>query len=319
MATEGRRRTATAFAPATVGNAAVGFDVLGFEIPVVGDTVTVTRRDDLCGRVEVEAVLDDGAGIPADPARNTASVALVAMVERFDLPFGFSLSVEKGIPLAAGMGGSAASAVAAVVAANALLDRPLSTADQCACAVAGEASASGAPHADNVAPCLYGGMTLVLSHDPPDVLNIPVPRQIVCVLVHPHMRIETREARGVLRSEVPLETHTRQSALLGAFITGCFRSDLGLIARSLDDVVIEPQRSKLIPGFDEVKRAALSAGALGASISGAGPSVFAWCRSADDAERVRAAVQGAFVSVGLEVDAWVAPVGTRGAHVIEPS
>lgn len=300
-----------------MGNAAVGFDVLGFAFPVVGDRVTVTRRDDLRGRVEIEAVEDGGAGIPVDPTRNTAGVALARMVEQRGLPFGFSMQVDKGIPLAAGMGGSAASAVGAVVAANALLDDPLGLSEQCAYAVAGEACASGAAHADNVAPCLYGGLTLILSHDPLDVLQIPVPPGIVCVLVHPHMRIETRDARGVLRPDLPLSTHTRQTALLGAFVAGCFRSDLDLIGRSLDDLVVEPQRSRLIPGFEAVKRAALAAGALGASISGAGPSVFAWCRSPEDARRVRGAIGAAFESVGLAVDEWIAPVGAQGAHVID--
>lgn len=317
MGADLQRRTATAFAPATVGNAAVGFDVLGFALPVVGDRVAVTRHDDLKGRIEVESVEDGGAGIPLDPTRNTAGVALASLVEGRGLPFGFSVRIEKGIPLAAGMGGSAASAVGAVVAANALLDEPLDLSEQCAHAVAGEACASGAPHADNVAPCLYGGLTLVLSHDPLDVLQIPVPQEIVCVLVHPHMHIETRDARGVLRPELALSTHTRQSALMGAFIAGCFRSDLELIGRSLDDLVVEPQRSRLIPGFDAVKRAALTAGALGASISGAGPSVFAWCRSHDSAARVRDGIRAAFDAAGLSVDDWLAPVGTGGAHVID--
>jgi homoserine kinase len=312
-----RRAVATAFAPASVGNAAIGFDILGFAFPVLGDRVTVRRSERRSDAVTVERIDGDSDGIPLDPERNTAAAALAALLGSSPEKIGFTIRLEKGIPLASGLGGSAASAVAAVVAANALLASPVPRETLCACAAAGEAVASGVAHADNVAPSLYGGLTLVLAQDPPRVHPLPVPPSIHCALVHPHLRVETREARRLLRPDVPLSTHVAQSANLAAFIAGCHTGDTDLIRRGLVDLVIEPQRARLIPGFDDVRRAALESGALGGSISGAGPSVFAWCAAADEAERVRVAMERAFGGAGVESDGWIAPVGGTGAVVVE--
>lgn len=300
-----------------MGNAAVGFDILGFAFPVIGDRVTVRRVERPADPVVVERIDGEAEGIPTDPERNTAAVALAALRAAAGGTTGFSIDVDKGIPLASGLGGSAASAVAAVVAGNALLDNPLPIETLCACAAAGEAVASGAAHVDNVAPSLYGGLTLVLSHAPPEIHRLPVPASIHCALVHPHIRVETREARQLLRPDVALSAHIAQSAHLAAFIAGCHSGDTDLLRRGLVDEIIEPQRSRLIPGFDEVQRAARKAGALGGSISGAGPSVFAWCDGARDAERVRTAMQRAFEAAGLGSDGWVAPVGGAGARRVE--
>ncbi|MGK5088340.1 homoserine kinase [Bdellovibrionota bacterium FG-2] len=311
----------TAFAPASVGNAAVGFDVLGFAFPVVGDSATVSLHSE--PKVIIEAIegisSDLLARIPKDPKLNTAGVALLKMIEARDLGTGFRLSLKKGIALGSGMGGSAASAVAAVVAANALLDRPFSQSELLEFAVAGESVASGSKHADNVAPCLLGGLTAALSSSPIDVVQIPVPSQILCVLVHPHIVVETKVARAILKPEVMLSSMVRQSACLAGFISGCFLSDLGLIRRSMMDLIVEPQRAQLIPGFDAAKSAALENGALSFSISGAGPSVFAWVDSPLVGEKVRAAVVNAFLEAGLkadEIDSWIAPAGGVGARVV---
>jgi len=309
-------KRAAAFAPATVANVAVGFDVLGFELPVGGDVVEVERDDDAPGGVRIESVEGLDEALPLDAERNTAGVALRALIAGRGLSCGFRARVRKGIPLSAGMGGSAASAVAAVVAASALLDDPPRRAEQCAYAALGEASASGAAHVDNVAPCLWGGLTLVLGHDPPEIVALPVPAGIVCAFVHPHFRLETRKAREALARDLPLAVHARQAAYLGGFIAGCFRGDLGLVGRSLKDVAVEPQRAALIPGFAAVQAAALEAGALGASISGAGPSVFAWCPGEESAKRARAGMQAAFRAAGLESDGWVTPIGSGGAHLV---
>lgn len=310
-------RRATAFAPASVGNVAVGFDVLGLAFEVVGDTVTVEKVDTPDETVVIDTVDGASGGIPLDVRGNTAGAALLALAADQRLSFGFRVRIDKGIPLASGMGGSAASAVGAVVAANALLEQPLEPGDLCTYAVAGEAVASGAAHADNVAPCLYGGLTLVVSHAPPEIVSIPVPKRHACALVHPDLKVETRSAREVLADTVPLKLHVRQSARLGALIAGCFRTDVDLISHGLEDLVIEPQRARLVPGFERVKRSALEAGALGASISGAGPSLFAWCRSDRSAEPVKEAMIRAFANEGIRAQGWTAPIAGRGAHIVE--
>jgi homoserine kinase len=313
-------RSATAFAPATVANVAVGFDILGFAVEAAGDEVTVTVSER--AGVRVEAVTDTTGtlphgAIPTDASENTATVGLIKLCEDLRLDYGFDVSIRKGISLGSGMGGSAASAVAALVAANSLLERPLQKESLLAYALVAEKVASGAAHPDNAAPCLFGGLILMLSADPARHVQLPVPTGLLNVLVHPHVRVDTRDARGILKDSVPLKDHVRQSANLGGFIAGCFRDDLELIRSSLSDVIIEPQRAGLIPGFAEVKAAALREGAIGVSISGSGPSVFAWVDSEGASERVRAAMVDAFVSHGVaEVDSWVSPVSREGARVI---
>jgi homoserine kinase len=307
-------RQATAFAPATVANVAVGFDILGFSMGHAGDTVTVRRQAE--PRAIIDSVTGISADIPNDPAKNTAAVALQAMIDELGLAHGFGVSIQKGIPMASGMGGSAASAVGAVVAANALLDQPLPPLRLLELALAGEAAASGAMHADNVAPCLYGGLTLALSLSPLRIVPIPTPPELMCVLVHPHLKIETRQARSILKPTLLLQEHVHQSAHLAAFVSACHRGDLELISSSMIDVLIEPQRAGLIPGFYDAKSAAIEQGALGFSISGSGPSVFAWAGSRNAAERVRAALLRVFAARNIGVDSWVAPVSGPGTRII---
>jgi homoserine kinase len=313
-------RRATAFAPATVSNVAVGFDILGFAVEQVGDRVTVSKTEAPSVIINDITNADGGRadpGIPSDPARNTATVGLKAFCEDLKLDCGFEVSISKGIALGSGMGGSAASVVGALVAANSLLERPLAAESLLRYALVGEQAASAAIHPDNVAPCLFGGLTLVTSMSPLRYVRIPVPEQILTVLARPHVRIDTRAARGLLRVEVPLAAHVRQSASLAGFVAGCYTNDLGLIGDCLRDHVVEPQRAALIPGFAEVKAAAVEAGALGASISGSGPTVFAWVVGADAAERVRRAMVSAFMEHGAaEADSWVSPVSAQGARVV---
>jgi homoserine kinase len=308
--------SATAFAPATVANVAVGFDVLGFALAGPGDRVSVTRRTGPPGRsVTIEGIGGVARDLPRDPARNTAAAAVRAMVEALGLGGSFTVSIEKGIPLSAGMGGSAASAVGAVVAANALLETPVGREELLRYALEGEAAGCGSRHADNAAPCLYGGLVAVVSAEPPDVVSIPVPQGVLCVLVRPRLEVRTREARSVLLRHIALQDHVRQSARLAGFVAGCCRGDLDLVRRSMADLVIEPQRSSLIPGFDEAKRRALDRGALGFSISGSGPSVFAWVCSREAGESVAAAVIDVFRDRGLDADYWISAVGAPGAAV----
>ncbi len=307
------RRSATAFAPASVGNVAVGFDILGHSVAALGDRVRVQRRDE--PGVAVRSITGVVQGLPLDTERNTAGMAALALQRELGLPFGFELEIEKGIPLGSGLGGSAASAVAAVVAAAALVEQPLERTQLLKFAMQGEAVASGSVHVDNIAPSLFGGLVLTVGIDRPQVRQIPVPDSIRCVLVHPHMVLETRAARAILKHSVELSDVIWQTANLAGFLAGCYTSDLPLIRESLLDVIVEPQRQALIPGFADVKQAGLAAGALGGSISGAGPTVFAWSE-AGDAERVRAAMVAAFAAHGLETDSWVSPLDPEGARVV---
>jgi homoserine kinase len=298
---------ASAFAPASIGNVAVGYDALGCVFPAVGDRIHIRRTHTPTVRIEsITGVVTD---LPRDPVKNTATKGLLQLIDERALSFGFALTIEKGVPLGSGMGGSAASAVAAIQAASQLLDVPLARDAMFRYALQGEAVASGALHGDNVAPSLYGGLVLTRALDPPDVIPIPIPERIRCVLVRPHMEIETRAARRVVPDAVPLGTTVQHSANLAGFIAGCFQGDLGLIRRSFDDVLVEPHRAHLIPGFRSVQEAARSAGALGCSIAGAGPSLFAWCHGPDTADRVQAAMVEAFADAGMETDAWTTDLG----------
>jgi homoserine kinase len=304
---------ATAFAPGSVGNVAIGFDILGFAVDAVGDRVTVTRR--AAPGVEIVAVRGVAGELPRAARDNTAGRALLALQDALRPAFGFQVEIDKGIPLGSGLGGSAASAVGAVVAANALLERPCSRLELLQFAMAGEAVASGARHADNIAPSLFGGLVLTVGIDHPRVKQIPVPAVIRAIIVHPHMFLATAKARAILKPGVELSDFVWQTANLAGFISGCYTSDLDMIRASFQDVVIEPQRAALIPGFQDVRRAAMQAGALGCSISGAGPTMFAWAL-AHAAPAVLGAMRSEFGRHELQTDAWLVDVQSAGARVL---
>ncbi len=308
------RQTAKAFAPASVGNVAVGFDVLGHSFQAIGDTVTAQRTS--TPGVRITGITGTTAELPLEAERNTAGKAVLAMLSELQCDFGVELSIHKGIPLGSGLGGSAASAVAAVVAANALLPTPVDRLALLKFAMQGEAVASGAVHVDNIAPSLFGGLVLTVGIDHPNVKQIPVPSGVRCVLVHPHMVLSTRAAREILNRSIDLSNVIWQSANLAGFLTGCFTGDLQLIRESLADVIIEPQRKVLIPGFEAVKAGALQNRALGCSISGAGPTVFAWCEAAD-AERIRDAMVAGFSAHRLRSDAWISSLEPMGARLVD--
>ena len=304
---------ATAFAPASVGNVAIGFDILGFAVDALGDRVTVSRSER--PGVTITAVSGIAGELPTDPAQNTAGRALQAMHAALAPSFGFEMRIEKGIPLGSGLGGSAASAVGAVVAANALLEQPYEPIDLLKFAMQGEAVASGSLHVDNISPSLFGGLVLTVGIDHPRVKRIPVPPGVCAVLIHPHMFLATRQARAILKRDVPLADFVWQTANLAGFISGCYTNDLDMIRASFEDVVIEPQRQALIPGFAAVRAAALAAGALGCSISGAGPTLFAWALETQ-AQAVLAAMRAPLVATGAQVDEWVVDLNREGARVV---
>lgn len=305
---------ATAFAPASVGNVSIGFDILGFAVDALGDRVSVTRTPD--AGVRISGTSGVVADLPLEPEKNTAGRALQALNVAVKPRFGFSMHIEKGIPLGSGLGGSASSAVGAVVAANALLDNPLPKLELLKFAMQGEAVASGSVHVDNIAPSMFGGLVLTVGIDEPRVKQIPVPAGMRAVIVHPHMFLSTRQARAMLKREVAMADFVWQTANLAGFISGCYTNDLDLIREGLNDVVIEPQRRQLIPGFMGVRNAALAQGALGCSISGAGPSMFAWVMAAQ-AESVRGAMVDEFARNGVEVDHWITAVQSAGARIVE--
>jgi homoserine kinase len=303
--------TSTAEAPSSVGNLATGFDILGHTIEGLKDRVLVRKIDEPVVRLcSVSGVVTD---LPKEPARNTALRALKALRTSLRLPFGFEIEIVKGIPLGSGMGGSAASAVAALVAGNALLEAPLSAADLYPFAMEGEAAASGGHHGDNVGPMLLGGLTLATADR---LVRLPVPKDLTCVLVHPHLVLETRKAREALAMPYAISDFVPQSAGLAQLMVGLFTGNLDSLRAGLRDVLVEPRRAHLVPGFMEVKRAALDEGALGASISGGGPSVFAWFADHGAALRSAPSMQRAFGRAGFDSDLFISPVDGPKARLV---
>ncbi len=304
-------KRATAFAPASIGNVAVGFDVLGHALEGAGDRVTVTRTG--TGDVRIVAIRGAAIPLPTEAAQNTAGRALLHLKQSLSADVGFDVELDKGIALGSGMGGSAASAVAAVVAANSLLDSPLSPELLYRAAMQGEAAATGSAHGDNVGPMLLGGLVIAPSQG--SAVKVPVPDWLHVALVHPHFVLETRRAREALKGHYELSDFVHQSEGLALMLAGCFQGDSSLLRRGLRDVLVEPRRAPLIPGFVKVKQAALDCGALGASISGAGPSVFGWFESKEAATRAAVEMAAAFRNAGLESDQFVSRVDAPAAHV----
>jgi homoserine kinase len=306
----------TAFAPATVSNLACGFDVLGFALREPGDRVTArVGPPGVC----IEHIDGDGGRLPRDASKNTAGVAAAALLRRIGQSRGVSLSISKGLPMSGGLGGSAASAAAAVVAVSALFEVDASADLLMTCALEGERLGAGSAHADNIAPSIIGGLVLVRQADPPDVLRLPVPAGLTAVVVHPALEIETAKARALLGDTVALGDAVRQWANLGALVHGLHTGDFGVIGRALEDTIAEPRRAPLVPGLSLIKRAASDAGALGCSLSGSGPSLFALCASPDIARRVADAMTAAVrAHIGGDLQTYISSVDERGAHIVSP-
>jgi len=306
------RSEATAFAPASVGNIGVGFDILGHTIVGPGDRATVRRI--AADAVRIAEIRNATVELPREAARNTAGAALIALREELHLRFGFEIELDKGIAFGSGMGGSAASAVAALVAANALLDTPLTAEALYPFALDGEAVASGGYHGYNVGAMLLGGIVLA-THD--RLVRVPAPNAWHCVLVHPDAALETRRAREALKGAYALTDFVTQSEHLALVLSGCHRGDASLVRAGLQDVLIEPRRAPLIAGFARVKQAALDHHALGASISGAGPSVFAWFEDVASATAAAPAMRAAFAEAGLTSESFVSPVNGPAAELVQ--
>jgi homoserine kinase len=302
------------YAPATVSNLSCGFDVLGFALHLPGDTVELELNDS--GKVELAGITGDGGLLPTDPARNTATAVVRLFLDQLKLPYGANVWLHKGMPLNSGLGSSAASAVAALVAINALTGIRMSKAELLLLAMEGERLACGSAHADNVAPCLYGGLVLIRSYDPIEVIHLPLPESLVCLVVHPHVHIPTREAREALPKNIPLKTAIAQWANLAGFVSACYSGNLSLMGRCMNDLVAEPVRAPRIPMFDAMKTTALQTGALAFGISGSGPTVFALFENADAAAHCGQQINRLLLQQQLNNEFYLSHVNLNGAKIL---
>ena len=303
------------FAPATVANVACGYDVLGFAIDAPGDE-NVARHSPEPG-LRITKITGDDGKLPLETEQNTAGVAALDLLKHLGmLDRGIELEIYKKMPFGSGLGSSAASAVAGAYAVNKLIGEPLTKKQLLPFAMTGEASADGAWHADNVGPCLLGGVVFIRDNEELDISQLPVPKNLWAAVVHPDIEILTKVAREILPTEVPLANVTQQIGNLGGLICGLIQEDYGMISRSVHDVIAEPRRQKLIPEFYKAKRAAMGAGGLGFSISGAGPSVFALCEGEESAQRVGEAISAVFTKVDLGNQLYVSGVNLDGVKVI---
>ena len=298
------------FAPATVANVACGYDILGFALQQPGDEI-IARFVEEPG-IHISKIFGDKGKLPLDVKKNTAGIAASAFLKEVDYDGGIALEIHKKMPFGSGLGSSAASAVAGVFAVNELLKRPMEKRELLHFAVLGEQGADGSYHADNVAPCLLGGMILIRDNPTLDVHRIPCPPGLYATVIYPQINILTRSAREVLSKDITLKQHIQQSGNVAALVLSLYNGDFDLLGRALNDVIIEPQRAPLIPHFYEVKDAALNTGALGCSISGSGPSIFALSINSLIAEQVGVAMQTVFQRAGVKATVYVSEINNEG-------
>lgn len=300
------------FCPATIANLSCGFDVLGLCLETIGDEMIIRKSAEKGIRITKIT----GADLPLETEKNVAGVAALALLNAVKTDFGFEIEIHKKIKAGSGIGSSSASAAGAVYGINELLGNPFSRKELVDFAMKGEAVASGCEHADNVAPCLLGGFTLVRGYEPLDVIRIDSPSEMYAVALHPHIEVKTSDARAVLHPMIPLKDAITQWGNVGGLIAGLYTNDYELIGRSLEDVIVEPLRKNLIPGFDETKFAALQNGALGAGISGAGPSIFALCKGQAIAEKVAFAMTETYRTTGIPSDIHISKINPIGVKII---
>ncbi len=305
------------FAPATVSNVACGFDVLGFAVNEPGDIATVSRIEE--PGVFLKNVTGDDGRLPREPSKNTAGIAVIEFLKRINAPCGIEIELQKKMPLGSGLGSSAASAVAAVFAANILFDNPLSKNELLPFVLEAEKAACGAAHADNAAPALFGGFILIRSYNPLDTISLTAPDELICTILHPALEIRTEYARKILSDKIFLKDAVTQWGNIGGLVAGLLKKDYELIGRSLQDVIAEPLRAKLIPGFSEIKKAAMSAGALGCSISGSGPAMFALSKSESTTKNVGQSMKDACETKGIDNNIYISEINNEGPRVISQS
>ncbi len=296
--------------PATVSNVVCGFDCLGFALAEPCDEMTVRKIDERAIRI----INRDEYDLPTNPAKNVAGVALQALMDAAQLKFGFEVEITKHIKPGSGIGSSSASSCGAVVAANKLIGDRFSNLELVRFAMEGEFLASGSRHADNAAPCIYGGFTLVRSTEPLDIVSIDFPPMFATV-IHPQIEIKTADARAILPKDVPLKDAVRNWSNLGAFVAALVKGDYELLSRSMEDTIVEPVRKTLIPKFDEVKTTSLNAGALGGGISGSGPSIFMLSKSREDAENVKSAMSDIYATTDIGYNIYVSEIHPTGVRL----
>ena len=300
------------FCPATIANISCGFDVLGLCLEAVGDEMII-RKSEIKG---IRIIKIDGAELPLETSKNVAGVAALALLEATDCEFGFEIEIYKKIKAGSGIGSSAASAAGAVFGVNELLGKPFSKKELVQFAMKGEAIASGSEHADNVAPAIFGGITLIRSTKPLDVIKIESPFELYATVIHPQIELKTSDMRAVLKPEVSLKSAIIQWGNLGGLISGFYTSDYELIGRSLHDEIVEPLRGQFIPKFDLIKRMALENGALGSGISGSGPSIFALSKGVETANRIANTIGDVYKEMNLPYDIHVSKVNSEGIKIL---
>lgn len=308
-------RTIRAFAPATVANVSCGFDVFGFAVEEPGDEVILTLTSE--PGVRMKKIEGDNGRLPMDAAKNTSGVAVIAFLKAINSSQGVDIVLKKNLPLGSGMGSSAASSVAALVGINQLLGNPFEKKALLPFAMEAERIACGSAHADNVAPSLLGGFVLIRGYDPLDVVSIPTPPDLFCTLIHPHLELNTQDSRQVLRMNISLKDAVIQWGNIAGLVAGLMKPDYGLISRSLKDVIAEPIRSMLIPGFDRMKVKALENGALGSGISGSGPTIFALSTEEGTARKVGEVIGKEFERIRLNSEIFVSRINPKGAMVLD--
>lgn len=300
------------FSPATVANVSCGFDVLGFCLDTIGDEMVV-RTTPKKG-IHITKIV--GFDLPFEAHKNVAGVSALALVKCLDLDFGFEIDIYKNIKPGSGIGSSAASAAGSVYAINELLGKPFNKTQLTKFAMKGEAIASQAEHADNLAPAIFGGFTLVKSLEPLEILEIPTPKNLFATIIHPQIEIKTADARAILPEQIPMKNAVSQWANLGSLIHAMHTNDYELLKRSLHDAVVEPYRSQLIPHFQEVKNAALNAGALGSGISGSGPSIFVLSEGLETAKKVETVIRKVYEATTIDYETYVSRINVKGMKVL---
>lgn len=300
------------FCPATIANVSCGFDVLGLALDSVGDAMTVRKIPEK--GIRISKIM--GQDLPLEAEKNVAGVAGLAFLDKSDYEGGFEIEIDKRIKPGSGIGSSAASSSGAVWAMNELLGKPFSKLELVEFAMQGEKLASDVAHADNVAPAIYGGFTLVRSYEPLDIIPIPTPSELYATVIHPQIEIKTSDSRKILKTTISMQQGIRQWGNLGGLIAGLFRNDYDLISRSLEDHIVEPIRSILIPAFDDIKANALEAGALGSGISGSGPSIFALSKGEAIAQKVAASMKETYQNIGIDFDIHISKVNSQGVKKI---
>jgi len=302
------------FAPASVSNVGPGFDLMGFALEYPGDEIIVTKKNK--SGLIIKKISGDGNVLPTDPKRNTTTVAIQSLLDRYSINTGLDVEIRKKMGIGSGLGSSAASSVGGVFAVNKLLDLKLTRDELLQHALAGEMIASGSLHADNIAPALYGGFILVRSYDPIEVLKIQYPKKLYVSIVYPDIVIKTCDARKMLPKRVSVKAAVAQAGNSAGLINGLVTSNYELIGKSINDSIAEPYRSKLIPCYDDVRKAAFRAGALNCNITGSGPSMFAFSTSAADAEKINTAMRYAVKHFGYKSKTYLSKINRIGPKVI---